>query len=121
MWAGSIDSGLSGAARTHARELRYVLTRRTDTAEGRARQLGHRAAETLLSWFEETYGYRSHDAALRVSMLAVQLNQVERPLHDKDHFVSQLGAPLPPDLEQVLKGWEENLVDAEALLPPVPA
>ncbi len=122
MWAGRIDSGLSGAARTHARELRHVLTRRTDTPEGRARQLGHRAAETLLSWFEETYGYGSHDAALRVSILAVKLNQVERPLREKDHFVSRLGAPLPPDLEKVLKGWSENRLDAEALLvAPVPA
>ena len=117
MWAGRIDRELSGAARQHALELRAVLTRRVDTAEGRARQLGHRAAETLRSWFEVEYGYDAHGAALRVSQLAVQLNLVDRPLLQKDHFVSRLSAPLPRDLERALRGWEEQRRDAATLLP----
>lgn len=116
MWAGRIDRELSGAARTHALQLRSVLTRRTDTSEGRARQLGHRAAETLKSWFEDEYGHESHTAAVLVARLAVQLNQVESKLLQKDCFVSSLEAPLPPHVEDGLRAWAERRVDAATLL-----
>jgi hypothetical protein len=41
---------------------------------------------------------------------------VDRPLADKDHFVSLLGWPLPPALEEVLREWEEGRVPASAVL-----
>jgi hypothetical protein len=116
IWAGKIDNGLSIAARMHGRALRQLLTQRSDTAEGRARQIGHRAAETLVSWFEDEFQCETYEAMARVSRLAVALNQVERPLINKDYFVSRLCSPIPADLERSLKGWAENTLSAEALL-----
>jgi hypothetical protein len=115
-WAGKLDSALAPAARRHARALRYLLTSRADTPEGRARLVGHEAAETLLAWFEQTCRLDPHESRLRVAQLAVQLNQIERPLRDKDYFVSRLGSPIPPDLQAVLKGWEAGRTPADALL-----
>jgi hypothetical protein len=92
-----------------------VLSRRTDTA-GRARRIGHEAAETLRSWFEVSCGHGPHESKLAVAQLGVQLNQVDRSLADKDHFVSLLGWPLPPALEEVLYGWDEGRAPASAVL-----
>jgi hypothetical protein len=115
-WAGKLDVELAPAARRHAEVLRTVLSRRTDTAEGRARRIGHEAAETLRSWFEVSCGHGPHESKLAVAQLGVQLNQVDRSLADKDHFVSLLGWPLPPALEEVLYGWDEGRAPASAVL-----
>jgi hypothetical protein len=115
-WAGKLDFELAPAARRHADVLRTVLGRRTDSAEGRARRIGHEAAETLRSWFEVRCDHGPHESKLAVARLGVQLNKVDRPLADKDHFVSLLGWPLPPALEDVLYGWEEGRVPASAVL-----
>ncbi|MGH3915182.1 MAG: hypothetical protein ACRDTC_17515 [Pseudonocardiaceae bacterium] len=115
-WAGKLDVAFAPAARRHAHELRHLLTRRTDTPEGRARLVGHEAAETLLAWFEDTCRLCPHESRLRVAQLAVELNQVQRPLRDKEHFVSRLGSPIPEDLEGALKAWEERRVTADTLL-----
>lgn len=117
-WAGKLDIAFAPAVRRHARELRHVLTRRTDTAEGRARLVGHEAAETLLAWFERTCRLGTDESRLRVAQLAVQLNLIDRPLRDKDHFVSRLGSPIPPDLEAVLQDWEAGRITADTLLYP---
>src|SRR5262249_6071823 len=82
-WAGKLDTALAPAARQHARELRHVLTRRTDTPEGRARMVGHEAAETLLAWFENDCGLGPYESQLRGAQPAGPLHQFERPLRDK--------------------------------------
>jgi hypothetical protein len=115
-WAGKLDVELAPAARRHAEVLRSVLGRRIDSAEGRARRIGHEAAETLRSWFEVRCDHGPHESKLAVAQLGVQLNKVDRPLADKDHFVSLLGWPLPPALEEVLREWEEGRVPASAVL-----
>jgi hypothetical protein len=114
IWAGTIDQGLSPAARMHAQKLRDLLTQ-PNTPAGRARQLGHVSAETLRAWFESSCDYPPHAAKARVSVLAVELNQVNRPLTEKDVFVSKLSDPFPPDLEAALRIWEDDQ-DTEALL-----
>lgn len=115
-WAGKLDVGLATAARRHAETLRTVLARRTDSAEGRARVVGHTAAETLRAWFEDRCGHGPDESKLTVARLGVQLNQVDRRLADKDHFVSLLHWPLPPPLEEVLHRWEDGQVPASAVL-----
>jgi hypothetical protein len=120
-WAGKLDPAFAPAARRHARELRYLLTRRTDTPEGRARMVGHEAAETLLAWFETDCCLDPYESQLRVAQLAVQLNQIERPLRDKDYFVSRLGSPIPPDLQAALKDWEAGRTAASTFLDDVAA
>lgn len=115
-WAGKLDTAFAPAARRHALELRHLLTSRPDTPEGRARLVGHEAAETLLAWFEDACCLDPHESRLRVAQLAVQLNQVERPLHDKDYFVSRLGSPIPLDLQAALKDWEAGRTAADILL-----
>jgi len=115
-WVGKLDVELAPAARRHADVLRTVLCRQTDSAEGRARRIGHEAAETLRSWFEDQCGHSPHESKLAVAQLGVQLNKVNRPLAEKDHFVSLLGWPLPPALEEVLGQWEEGRMPASAVL-----
>jgi hypothetical protein len=115
-WAGKLDVELAPAARRHAETLRMLLARRTDSAEGRARLVGHTAAETLRLWFEDRCGHGPDESKLTVARLGVQLNQVDRPLAAKDHFVSLLDWPLPPSLEDVLHRWEAGLVPASAVL-----
>ena len=119
IWAGMIDQGLSPAARMHAQKLRDLLTR-PDTPAGRARQLGHVGAETLRAWFETHCDYPPHEAKARVSVLAVELNQVNRPLTEKDVFVTRLSDPFPPDLEMALRTWDDDQ-NTEALLASVVA
>jgi hypothetical protein len=114
-WAGKLDVELAPAARRHAEVLRTVLGRGTDKT-GRARRIGHDAAESLRSWFEVSCGHGPHESKLAVAQLGVQLNKVDRSLADKDHFVSLLGWPLPPALEEVLRGWEEGEVPASGVL-----
>ena len=115
-WAGKLDVELAPAARRHAETLRMLLARKTDSAEGRARIVGHTAAETLRIWFEDRCGHGPDESKLTVARLGVQLNQVDRPLADKDHFVSLLDWPLPPSLEDVLRLWEARQVPASAVL-----
>jgi hypothetical protein len=115
-WAGKLDTGFAPAVRRHARELRHLLTSRSDTPEGRARLVGHEAAETLLAWFEDACHLDPDEGRVRVAQLAVQLNQIERPLHEKDYFVSRLGSPIPPDLQVALRDWEAGRIPADALL-----
>lgn len=119
IWAGVIDQGLSPAARMHAQKLRDVLTR-PDTPTGRVRQLGHVSAETLRAWFESSCDYPPYEAKARVSVLAVELNQVDRPLTEKDVFVTKLSDPFPPDVEAALRVWEDDQ-DTAALLASVVA
>jgi hypothetical protein len=115
-WAGKLDTGLAPAARWHANELRTLLTGRTHTRAGRARRVGHDAAETLRVWFEDTCGMEADESRTRVARLAVQLNQVERPLRDKDLFVSRIGSPLPPDLQAALRRWLQPDADPRSVL-----
>lgn len=115
-WAGKLDNELAPEARKHARKLRHLLTSRTDTSEGRARQIGHDAAETLLAWYEDTYGLSRHDSELRVARLAVQVNKVERPLKQKDALVSMLTWPLPPYLERALRKLDAGQLNEHDLL-----
>ena len=115
-WAGKLDIAFAPAARRHAGKLQHLLTSRPDTPEGRARLVGHEAAETLLAWFENACCLDPHESRLRVAQLAVQLNQIERPLRDKDYFVSRLGSPIPSDLQSVLKDWEAGRTPADTLL-----
>lgn len=115
-WAGKLDTVFAPAARRHASKLQHLLTSRLDTPEGRARLVGHEAAETLLAWFEDACCLDPYESRLRVAQLAVQLNQVERPLRDKEHFVSRLGSPIPPDLQAALKDWEAGRTAADTLL-----
>jgi hypothetical protein len=115
-WAGKLDRELAPAARKHARKLRSLLTSRVDTPEGRARQVGHDAAETLLTWYEETYDLDRHDCELRVARLAVQINKLDRPLRAKDNLVSRLSWPIPPDLDETLRAWEAGHLPDAALL-----
>ena len=75
----------------------------------------HISAETLRAWFEIECDYPPHEAEARVSLLAVKLNQVDRPLTEKDVFVTKLSDPLPPGVELALRTWEDDQ-DAEALL-----
>lgn len=111
-WVGKLDTELAPAARRHAREL---LTSRTDTPEGWARQAGHGAADTLMAWFEGVCGLEQYESELRVARLAVQLNLLERSLKEKDNFVSRLAWPLPPDLQDALRKWM-SCGDAETFL-----
>ncbi len=114
-WAAKLDPALAPAARWHANSLRAVL-RQADSEASRARALGHRAAEQLQVWFEVDREQHSMEARLSVVKLAVELNQVYRPLTDKDRFVSLLGAQLPPILEAALRDWDSGLLEAEELL-----
>jgi hypothetical protein len=114
MWASKIDAGLSQAARMHAQKLRDLLVKH-GTAEGRARKLGHAGAETLRTWFECEFDRDADEAKATVSWLAVRLNQVDRPLVEKEVFVTKLSDPMPPDLETALRMWDADR-DTEALL-----
>jgi hypothetical protein len=114
-WAVKLDHALAPSARRHADLLRNVLTS-DKSPEGDARRIGHQAARNLQAWFEQACDQAAHEAKLTVARLAVQLNTVDRPLSDKDHFVSLVGWPLPPQLEDVLHRWEAQDLDADALL-----
>ena len=107
LWASGIDPGLSPAARMHAQRLRGLLCQ-GETPESRARLYGHQSAETLRGWFETRCGHSPHEAEELVTVLAVKLNQVDRPLTEKDLFVTKLSDPLPPDLEEALRAWEDD-------------
>jgi len=115
-WAVKLDRELAPAARWHAEVLRTLLSQHTDTPEGRARRVGHRAAENLRAWFESDCDQAPDESRMTVARLAVQLNKLERPLVDKDHFVSLLGWPLPPPLTDALRAWESRELGADALL-----
>jgi hypothetical protein len=121
-WAVALDPELAPAARQHAEALRNVLTRGS-SAEAQARRAGHRAAHILQAWFEGeprdspiAERLSPAEAGLAVARLAVQLNTVDRSLADKDHFVSLLSVPLPPQLEDALRGWYSGRLPAAALL-----
>lgn len=114
-WAVKLDRGLAPSARLHAASLRQVLTR-ADSPEGRARRIGHQAAENLQAWFEAECGQHYQESPVTVALLAVQLNQVKRDLADKDRFVSLLGSAMPPDVERALHAWESGRIGGEELL-----
>ena len=116
-WVVKLDHTFAPAARRHAELLRGILT--SDPGrEGDARRTGHQAARNLQTWFEVACGHQAAEAMLTVARLAVQLNIVDRSLEDKDHFVSLLGWPLPPPLQEALHAWEadDTAAEAEALL-----
>lgn len=114
-WAVKLDPKLAPAARLHAGSLRQLLTR-ANSAAGRARRIGHQAAENLRAWFEIDRGQHYQESPVSVALLAVQLNQVDRDLAAKDQFVSLLGSALPPSVEDALRAWDSGLLEAEALL-----
>ncbi|MHA6628073.1 hypothetical protein ACU61A_21755 [Pseudonocardia sichuanensis] len=114
-WVVKLDHELAPAARRHAELLRTVLTS-DKSREGVARRGGHDAARTLQAWFEYACDHTVDEAKLTVARLAVQLNTVDRPLAEKDKFVSFVGQPLPPALEDALRRWEAGDLQAEALL-----
>lgn len=114
-WASKVDRELAPAARTHADQLKSVLLT-PKTAAARARKAGHAAAEKLVTWFEHDCGLSPEESRMRVAALAVALNQVERPLEIKDHFVSRIAYAVPPDLEEALRSWVANTAEPAQLL-----
>jgi len=114
-WVVKLDRELAPAARQHADLLRRVLTQ-ADGPEGRARRLGHLAAEYLQAWFEDSCEQPPAEAKKTVARLAVQLNIVDRPLSHKDHFVSLVSWPMRPVVANALSKWEYDEVSAEVLL-----
>lgn len=116
-WAGKIDPELAPAARTHADRLKHVLASRAASPTVRARRMGHDAAENLVGWLEQECRLPIDECETRVALLAVQLNQVERPLDIKDQFVSRLSwPPIPPPLDERLRAWVAGGTRAEQLL-----
>ena len=115
VWAVKLDRELAPAARQHAESLRDVLVT-ADTPEGWARRVGHRAAENLRVWFETECDLDPLESPLKVAKLAVELNKVDRPLADKDAFVSVLGPPVPPSVAHALRQWESGRSSAAQLL-----
>jgi len=116
MWAGKLDPQMAPAARKHAERLKQVLTARSETKEGRARLVGHGAAEDLRVWFEVEYGWSSDESQTQAARLAVELNKVDRPLAAKDHFGSMLSWPLPPNVARALDQWVDGTIDTGQLL-----
>jgi hypothetical protein len=115
-WASQLDPDLAPAARHHAGRLKYVLTSQTPGNESAARRRGHEAAETLFAWFEGECGMLHAESEMRVARLAIELNQVDHSIELKDHFVSKLERPLPPDLADALQAWVSGEMTAEQLL-----
>jgi hypothetical protein len=116
-WMGALDPLLAPAARVHAEKLKNVLlSGGVDVVATAARMNGHRAADELLAWFEQHCGLGYEESLMRVARLAVELNQIDRPLDAKDHFVSQLSRPLPPHLEQILEQWVRGRASSDLLL-----
>jgi hypothetical protein len=113
LWAAKLDLDFAPAAQQHATELRRVLTRSADPA-GSARRFGHEAADTVAAWLEdepllEGKPPRSREESRTlVANLAVLLNQEDRPLRDKELFVSRLDAPLPPDVKAAIHDWVDD-------------
>ena len=95
-----------------------ILTAGAQTKEKAARLRGHRAAEILLGWFERECGLSRDESCTRVARLAVELNQVENVLAAKDHFVSRISQPLPPDLAEALRSWVAEELSSDRLLTP---
>jgi hypothetical protein len=116
IWAGKVDPQFAVAARLHAERLRQVLTGQPTSNEVQARLLGHHAAEELQAWFESEHGMDDVESRTLVARLAVELNVADRPLVAKDHFVSLLGLPMPPEVAAALAGWLEGGTSAEDLL-----
>ena len=115
-WAGQIDPDLAPAARLHANRLMQILTAGAQTKEKAARLRGHRAAEILLGWFERECGLSRDESCTRVARLAVELNRVDNVLAAKDHFVSRISQPLPPDLAEALRSWVAEELSSDRLL-----
>jgi hypothetical protein len=116
IWAGTLDPDLAPAARTHAERLKQVLTSRIQTKEGAARKLGHDAAQALFVWFESDCGLPYAESGAQVAKLAIELNQVNRHIEEKDNFVSNLELPFPPNVTSSLSAWVRDEVSAEELL-----
>ncbi len=116
IWAGKVDPQFASATRMHAERLKQVLTGQVRTSEGRARLIGHDAAEDLRAWFESECHMTSEESRTQVARLAVELNKADRPLADKDHFVSLLEWPFPPELADRLHSWVAGLTSSEDLL-----
>jgi hypothetical protein len=116
IWAGKVDPQFASATRKHAERLKQVLTGQARTSAGRARLAGHDAAEDLRAWFESECRMSAEESRTQVARLAVELNKADRPLADKDHFVSLLQWPLPPELASRLHSWVAGLVSSEELL-----
>ena len=114
-WAAKLDPVFAPAARKHADELKHVLMD-GETAEAAARISGHDAAADLTGWMETQFDITVSEARSRIAQLAVELNQLDRPIGDKDHFVSLLRTPFHPRLETLLIGWYERTTTAAALL-----
>ena len=116
IWAGKVDPQFASATRKHAERLKQVLTGQVRTREGRARLAGHDAAEDLRAWFESECRMSADESRTQVAQLAVELNKADRPLVDKDHFVSLLEWPLPPELASRLRSWVAGVASSEELL-----
>jgi hypothetical protein len=116
IWAGKVDPKFASATRQHAERLKQVLTGQPSSSESQARLLGHHAAEDLQSWFEYEQGLTVEESRTQVARLAVELNKADRPLVAKDHFVSVLGLPMPPQVAALLERWLAGEMAPEALL-----
>ena len=116
IWAGKVDPQFAATARKHAERLKQVLAGHPHSSEGRARLVGHDAAEDLRAWFEYECRMTAEESRTQVAQLAVELNKADRPLVDKDHFVSLLEWPLPPELACRLRSWVAGQTSSEDLL-----
>jgi hypothetical protein len=116
IWAGKVDPQFASAARQHAERLKQVLAGQPASSEVQARLVGHHAAEELECWFETQYAMSAEESRTLVARLAVELNKADRPLVDKDHFVSVLGLPMPPEVAGPLNSWLAGAASAEDLL-----
>lgn len=116
IWAGKVDPQFASATRQHAERLKQVLTGQPASSESQARLLGHHAAEDLQTWFEYEHAMTEQESRTQVARLAVELNKADRPLVTKDHFVSLLGLPMPPEVARLLTAWLAGDVPAEELL-----
>jgi hypothetical protein len=120
-WAADLGPEFAPAVRQHAGGLRQILMSRTGSQEGWARRIGHDAAEDLFAWLESECGLPSLECRARVARLAVELNQMDRPIALKDQFVSSLEQPFPADLAEALRGWIRGDLDTRCLLDATPS
>jgi hypothetical protein len=112
-WADQIDEGIAAAVTRHGRGLATAVTSREPS--GQARHIGHATGEHLVAFFMSMDKDRPTAQHLTVR-LALQLNGSERALAEKDHLVSHLYPPFPPDVQHAILGWAAGTLDADGVL-----
>ena len=116
IWAAQLDPLSAAAVQEHADRLGQVLADRAEPTERKARNFGKLAARELHSWFQSECQLGPEESGNRVAMLAVELNRAERPIAEKDRFVSLLKSPFPPRVHKKLRDWNDGLATSDELL-----